>query len=598
MNSSIECDVLIVGGGAAGLSASAILSSYGIKTHLVSKYAETSSLPKAHVISIKTMEIFRELGLEAAVRAISTPQENMRYAGYYAGFAGPTPEHGRPITRIGAWGRGGLDVEWLAASSVLGTNLMQSQLEPLMKAKAEELAPDDVHFYRNFLEFEQDDEGVVATIEDRASGESYKVRACYMLACDGGRVIGPQLGIEMEGHLGVATSVSIHFSADLSPWFRDTEALTCTILNPDTGVPCVLVPMGPKEWGAQSADWLVHLASFQGDHKQFDEGTAIRIMKECLGLPDLDCTVHVITRWPLDAVVASRYRVGRTFVLGDAAHRNPPTGGHGLNAAIQDAYNLCWKLAAVLNGTAGDELLDSYEAERRPLAKHIVQTSFTGWEKNRDVAMAIGFSPKNTPEQNWQNVRTVWQADATGDATRRRLADSLLGVLPNYNSLNVGFGYTYEAGALVADGTPSRWSRNPLDTFYPSTRPGSSIPDTWLETLVGRVALGDIVARGSFVLIAGEGGRAWRDAAARISAERGIPLEAFVVGGTEGDWLDIRNAWARAREHGPEGAVLVRPDRFVAWRATALVDDPDAVLAAVFDAVLAPALAPAEPLVA
>lgn len=594
MKPSIECDVLIVGGGASGLASSMLLSSLGIKSHLVSKYAETSSLPKAHVISIKTMEIFRELGMEDAVRAISTPQENMRYAGYYAGFAGPSADHGRPIARIGAWGRGGQDVDWVAASSVLGTNLMQSQLEPLMKARADALAPGDIHFYRNFLRFEEDADGIVATIEDRASDTTYEVRARYMLACDGGRVIGPQIGIEMEGHLNVATSVSIHFSADLSAWFRDTEALTCTILNPDTGVPCVLVPMGPMTWGAQSSDWLVHLASFQGDHKLFDDDTAIRIMKECLGLPDLDCTVHVINRWPLDAVVASRYRVGRTFVLGDAAHRNPPTGGHGLNAAIQDAYNISWKLAAVLKGAADDALLDSYECERRPLAQHIVRTSFTGWEKNRDVAMAIGFSPKNAPEQSWANVRTLWQDGETGDATRRRLADSLLGVLPNYDSLNVGFGYTYEEGALVPDGTPSRWSRDPLDSFHPSTRPGGSLPDTWVETLVGRVALGDVVGRGSFVLIAGEAGQEWCDAAEHIAAERGIALKAFVIGGTEGHWLDIRRAWARAREHGPGGAVLVRPDRFIAWRAMELADDPHAALADVFDAILAPATAPAD----
>ncbi|MET3762255.1 FAD-dependent monooxygenase [Sphingomonas sp. UYEF23] len=585
---SNECDVLIVGGGASGLAASMLLSSYGIKTHLVSKYDKTSNLPKAHVIAIKTMEIFRELGIEDAVRRNSTPQENMRYAGFYAGFGGTGPDHGRPIVRVGAWGRGGQDVDWVAASSVLGTNLMQSQLEPLMKAKADELAPEDIHFYRNFLRFEEVEDGIVATIEDRASGDTYEVRARYLLACDGGRVVGPQVGVEMEGELGVATSVSIHFSADLSPWFRDTEALTCSILNPDAALPCVLVPMGPEKWGAETTEWLVHLGSLKGDHKLFDDATAIQTMKDCLGLPDLDCTVHVINRWPLDAVVATRYRVGRAFMLGDAAHRNPPTGGHGLNAAIQDAYNISWKLAAVIKGTAGDSLLDSYEAERRPLAQHIVATSFGGWEKQRGMMMAIGFSPKNTPEQNWSNVRRVWQEDAEGDATRKELANAVVGILPNYSSLNVGFGYSYETGALMPDGTPSRWSHDPLEPFHPSTRPGCSIPDIWVDTLVGRIALGDIVARGKLVLIAGEQGQGWRDAAERIAQERGIALDAIVIGGTAGDWLDLRGAWGRAREHGPEGAILVRPDRFIAWRATEMAENPYAALNDVFDTILAP----------
>lgn len=586
MRSAPERDVVIVGGGAAGLAASMLLSSYGITSHLVSKYAQTSRLPKAHGISIKSMEIFRELGVEDAIREVSTPLENMRYAGYYAGFAGPSADHGRPLARLGAWGRGGQDLEWLAASSVLGANLMQSQLEPLMKSRAQELAPDDIHFYRSFTSLREVEDGIVATVEDRGSGETYEVRGRYLLACDGGRVVGPQVGIEMEGELGVATSVSLHMSADLSEWFRDTEALTCSIFNPDTGQQCVLVPMGPRLWGARSTEWLVHLGSFKGDHKLFDDETAIRMMKECLGLPDLECEVHVINRWPLDAVVASRYRAGRVFVLGDAAHRNPPSGGHGLNAAIQDAYDLCWKLAAVVKGSASEELLDTYEQERRPVAQHIVRTAFAGWEKNRDVAVAVGFSAQNTGEQNWANIRTLWQDGPAGDATRRRLADSLLGVLPNFNSLNVGFGYTYDAGAVVPDGTPSRWSPDPLAAFHPGTRPGSSLPDTWVETLLGRVALGDLIGGGRWMLIAGERAQGWRDAANRIAAERAVPLDAVVIGGTAGDWLDLRGAWAIARKHEPEGAILVRPDRFVAWRAVEGVDDPYASLSDVFDVLL------------
>ncbi len=578
-------DVLIVGGGASGLAASMLLSSYGISTYLVSKYPTTSHLPKASALSLKTMEIFRELGIDTEIERLGTPQVNKRYCGYYAGFAGDGPDYGRAIVRLGSWGRGGLDLDWAAASAVNTANLVQSRLEPIMRARAEGLAPGCVAFNHNFLGFTQNDTGVTATIEDRASGEHYEVQAKYLLACDGGRVINPQIDVTLEGELAVATSISIHFSADLSAWFHDDEALIHTVFNPDVGVPFVLLPSGPEIWGAHSTEWIGHLVSFKGDHKQMDDEAAVAMMKRCLGLPDLDPKVHVINRWPLDAVVASKFRVGRVFILGDAAHRMPPSGGHGLNTAVQDAYNLCWKLAAVLRGEAGPALLDTYEAERRPVAQHIVATAFEGWHRNRDLAMAIGFSPVNTPEQNWANIREVWAEGAAGDAARRRLARSLPGILPNFNSLNVGFSYTYDHGAVVPDGSPISASPDPLGIFHASTRPGHSLPHAWVENLLGRCSVGDLVS-GRFVLIAGEEGSAWRDAAHKLAEARGVKLDAFTVGTTEGDWLDIRHGWDQVREHGPGGAVLVRPDRFIAWRAMDNVADPVSALSAVFDQLL------------
>jgi 2,4-dichlorophenol 6-monooxygenase len=377
----------------------------------------------------------------------------------------------------------------------------------------------------------------------------------------------------------------VHFSADLSPWFHDVEALTHVICNPDVGFPCVLVPMGPKLWGAHSTDWLVHLISFAGDHKQMDDAAAVETMLRCLGLPDLNPTVHVVSRWPLDAVVASRFRVGRTFILGDAAHRMPPAGGHGMNTAIQDTYNLCWKIAAVLKGEATDTLLDTYETERRPTAQHVVATAFEGWQSSRDLAIAIGFSPKNSPAENWANIRKIWSKDPEGDEARRRLARCLPGIFPNYNSLNVGFGFTYESGAVIPDGTPKQDNSSPLAIFHPSTRPGHSLPHAWVEDLLHRTALGDLIG-GRFVLIAGEAGSEWRDAALSVAKEHGITLDAFTVGGTEGDWLDVSRAWERLREHGPAGAILVRPDRFIAWRSMDLTPDPHATLSEVFGRLL------------
>lgn len=586
----LDIDVLIVGGGASGLTSSLLLSSYGISTLLVSKYAETSTVPKAHLLSIKTMEMFRELGVEDEIRAKGTPRENMRYAGWYAGLGGHTEDHGREIARLGAWGRGYEDADWRGASETAYANLMQSRLEPLLKARAETVAPGTIRFNHDFKSLEEDATGVTATIEDRATGETYRVRARYLLACDGGRVIGPQLGVEMEGDLAIATNVSIHFSADLSPWARDPDVLIRTILNPDVGVPCVLVPVGPSDWGPKSQQWVIHFISFAGDHKSYDKEEALAAARAGLGLPDFDPEIHIINRWPLDIVVASKFRVGRTFILGDAAHRMPPSGGHGLNTAVQDCYNLCWKLAAVLRGDADDALLDSYEVERRPVAQRTVASAIANWQNARAFVAALDFTPDRTAEERWQSLRTIWDGEGLeADAARRRARDGLTSNLTTYNHLNINYGYRYDAGAIVPDGSVPPEPLDPVQVYRPTTIPGASVPRAIIEDLHGATALADRLGHGRFVLIAGEEGSEWCHAAARVAAARGVALDCMTIGLSECDALDMRREWLRAREFGASGAILVRPDRFIAWRAMAMSEDPAATLANVFDRVLGPA---------
>ena len=583
-----EVEVLIVGGGASGLTASMLLSTYGVSTHLVNKYPETSKLPKAHLLSIKTMEIYREVGAEAAIRAISCPDENMRYVGWYAGMAGTQPDAGRRIARFGAWGRGLQDHDWAGASDNSYTNLTQSRLEPLLKARAEELAPGAVHFNHNFISFIEDSHGVVAELEDRTTEERYQVRARYLLACDGGRSVNPQLGIEMEGKSAMATTISVHFSADLSPWARDPDVLIRTILSPELGHPCVLVPMGPGKWGPESKEWVFHLLSFPGDHKRYDDATAVEEMKKALGLPDLQPEIHMVSRWPLDQVVASRFRVGRAFIVGDAAHRMPPAGGHGLNTAVQDCYNLCWKITAALRGQAGTALLDTYEEERRPVAQRTVASAFQNWQNGKFVAAGFGFSPANTPAQNWHNLRLLWGTGPESNEARRRAGEGLARNAHTYNHLDINFGYVYGAGAFVPEsGAPATVEES---DYVPSTLPGHTLPHAWVEDLQGRHAVGEFVGRGRFTLIAGDEAAAWSESAQAIASRRRISLDVVTIGLNAGDWFDQRREWGRRSGVGTQGAVLVRPDRFVAWRSVGAASDPASVLESVFDTVMGAAI--------
>ncbi|MEG3063961.1 MAG: FAD-dependent monooxygenase [Comamonas sp.] len=586
----LATDVLIVGGGATGLSASMLLSQYGIASCVVSKYKQTSPLPKAHLLSIKTMEIFREIGIEDAIRAVACPDENMRYVGWYAGLAGPTPDHGREIARLGAFGRGGLDNDWRAASDNSYTNLAQAQLEPLLRARAEELAPGGIRFYHQFQSFKQDAQGVQAQVLDRDSGTTYTVRAKYLLACDGGQTVGAQLGIEMQGHDAVATTISVHFAADLSRYFpagETSDVLNRTILNPDVGEPGVLVPMGPTTWGVHSPHWVFNMIAAPGEHKPYTDEEVARRTCAILGIPREHIEVLQISRWALNATVASKYRIGRAFILGDAAHRMPPAGAHGLNSAVQDSYNLCWKLAAVLRGQAGDALLDTYEQERRPVAQKIVASAYENWQNAWKIAAAFGFSPGQGPQENWAALRRLWAEGADADAARRRATAGMGIARTTYNHLQANFGYVYAQGALLADDLPAPAPLDAICDFRPSTKPGHSLPHAWLENTRGRYSIYDLTAAGHFVLIAGEDAGDWCDAARAIARQRGIPLHACTIGIDRGEHFDLSGEWSKKREFGPGGAILVRPDRFIAWRSMGASSNARAALDQALQEVLA-----------
>jgi 2,4-dichlorophenol 6-monooxygenase len=161
------------------------------------------------------------------------------------------------------------------------------------------------------------------------------------------------VGIELQGARGLQNEVSVHVSADLSKWARDPDVLIRWIWVVEKGVLAVLVPMGPDRWGPESEEWVFHINYATDDPRALDDDKVIADMRDALGIGDHPITVHKVSRWSLEGVVASRFQAGRVFMVGDAAHRHPPTGGLGLTSAMHDAHNLCWKLAAVIHGQAG-----------------------------------------------------------------------------------------------------------------------------------------------------------------------------------------------------------------------------------------------------
>ncbi|MGW6174092.1 FAD-dependent monooxygenase [Arthrobacter sp. NPDC055138] len=581
-----EVPVLIVGAGGAGLTASMLFADLGIDSLTISSTASTSVLPKAHVINQRSMEVYRKLGVAEDIYAHGTPPENMAATGWYAGLVGKDPIYGKEIARQESWGAGYTDPDYIAASPCRQTNLPQIRLEPILLKHALKKSPEGVLFNHELISFEQDDDGVTSTVLNKETGETYTVRSAYLLGCDGGRTVGNALGIEMQGQRNILYSVSVHFSADLSQYVSDPSVLIHWMWPAHTGLLTLLISMGPEKWGPDSEEWVFHENYAADDKRIFDDQAMVADMKMALGLPDLEPEVHKITRWSFEALVAERFQENRAFLLGDAAHRHGPTGGLGLNTAIQDAHNICWKIAAVLRGQAAPELLATYERERQPVAATNVRRSTENAMNHMVIGQALGVSPVQSEEENLAALKRIWSDDPADVESRAKLRSAIASQSMEFREHNIEAGYRYESPAVVEDGSPEPQPADEIRVYEPSTRPGSPLPHAWLEDHRGnRFAIQDLGDVGQYVLVAGEAGAGWVEAARSAAAEEGIDVLAFTVGHTEGDYLDPRCAWTRNRGHGPAGAVLIRPDKFVAWRSDAAAEEAPGQLRQVLRAI-------------
>jgi 2,4-dichlorophenol 6-monooxygenase len=523
-----------------------------------------------------------------AIAQRSTPAGQMAATAYYAGFAGPGSGYGRRLARLESWGAGGADEHWRAASAWRQLNLPQIRLEPLLKARAEELSPGCIRFGHELTGLEQDGEGVRATVHDHASGRDHVVRCDYLLGADGGRRVPGLAGIGYEG-LGVVTqTATLHVSADFSQWAKDPDVLIRWIFSPQAGVLVVMVPMGPERWGPDSEEWVIHLNYPVDDPRAQSDAQVEADARTALGVPDMPWKIHKITRWAVEAVMASAFRADRVFLLGDAAHRHPPTGGLGLTSAIHDAQNLCWKLALVLAGHAAPALLDTYDAERRPVDQRNAQRSLENALNHFEIAAALGVSHENTAEQNMEQLRRMWSGRPADVEHRACVLRAMRAQSMEFSELNVEYGYSYHSAAVVPDGSAAPAQADEVRVYQPSTRPGAPLPHAWIEDEDGnRRPVKDLVAPARFLLIAGEDGQAWCEAARQLAAEAHVPIDAVRIGHLDGDLYDPRCTWLRHRQIASDGAIVVRPDRFIAWRCPAGSGEPQAALAAALSQILA-----------
>jgi putative polyketide hydroxylase len=534
--------VLIVGGSLVGLSTSLFLGRLGVPHILVERHSDTSIHPRGRGNNVRTMELFRVAETQRRIEeAASVLADN----------------HGilQTPTLVGDAG------EWLFKDIDPGGGLArfspstwclcsQNDLEPVLLECARELGG-DLRFSTELMSFEQDAEGVTARVKNRDTGEHTTVRADYLVAADGPRSpVREQLGIGQSGPGDLFHNVSVTFtSRGLADVVGDRRFIVCYLTNPDADG--ALLPVDNRE------HWVFH-APWHPEHgetlEEFTDERCADHIRRAVGVPDLDVEITGRAAWHAAERVAERYAQGRVFLAGDSAHEMSPTGAFGSNTGIQDAHNLAWKLAAVLGGWAGPGLLESYDAERRPVAE-----ATSARASSRSVEHS---HPGYTPAPG-----------AGGPGGKKG------------GILNVVLGYRYPRGAVLG-GDPAA----PVvpDGMRLAGEPGSRAPHMWLQRDGARLSTLDLYERSMVLLSSGDGAGEWHAAAAGIAEHLSVPLDSYRIGAgadcelcTEGetDWAQVHGITA-------DGAVLVRPDGFVAWRSEGASADPGTTLRAALASLL------------
>lgn len=318
-----------------------------------------------------------------------------------------------------------------------------------------------------------------------------------------------------------------------------------------------------------------------------DDEMATGIIRDLLGVPDLEPEITGYSLWGVNEMYATDLQKGRVFCVGDAIHRHPPSNGLGSNTSVQDSYNLAWKIAAVLRGQAAPSLLDSYTAERAPVAEQIVTRANKSAREFSDMFTALGVVGLEGDEMAAAIAERKADSPA-GEAKRAALVKAMNTKNYEFNAHGVELGQFYRSAAIVSDGTEPQppAGREDRDLYYvPSTSPGAHLPHAWVGDNVSRKAMLDLAPYDRWTLVTGVAGSPWTQAADAVARELGVPLEAVVIGPGR-DVTDLYYDWAKLREVSESGALLVRPDKHIAWRSNQLPDDPTRELSTAMRTVL------------
>ena len=559
-------DVLVVGAGPAGLTAAALLARAGVDSLTVTKYGATADSPRAHITNQRAVEIFRDLGIEERVMRRALPQHLMGKQVFATSFAG------RELGRMMTWGTGDdRSADYAAASPCAMCNAPQHVLEPILLDAARGFGA-EIRFDSEVVAVEQTRDDARVRVRRRGDGGEYEIRARWVIGCDGARtVVGEQGGFAFDGQAGLGDAVTVWIEADLARYTRHRSGALFFVVSPgDEQLLSIWTCVEP--W----TEWSTIFARRDLRMDDLSEEAVVKRVRLAIGDPDVPIKIKKVSPWQINHVVAKRYRSGRLFLAGDAAHRHPPANGLGSNTSIQDAYNLAWKLALVTSGKADESLLDSYDEERQPVGRRVVDRANQSVGEMGPFFQALGFRPGQPESEVLAEIDRLHGPEGT----ERRQA--LLGALElmngQFNAHGVELGQRYESAAVVGDGTPfPAFTRDPDLYYQPTTHPGAPLPHVWLERDTIDVSTLDLCAYDRFTLLLGVGGARWAEAARSVSENLGVRVEPVMIGlGQQNN--DTLGRWIRAREIADDGCLLVRPDRIVAWRSAGGATDPERAL--------------------
>jgi 2-polyprenyl-6-methoxyphenol hydroxylase-like FAD-dependent oxidoreductase len=526
VTSDQEIPVLIAGGSLVGLTTSLLLSTYGISNLVVERHRGTAIHPRAASFHQRTMEVFRHAGVQQQIEEAAAKEFVQNGA-----IVAVESLCGKELQYFyKSWNEG---VEDLSATSRLF--ITQVGLEPVLRRAAADRGA--THAYgMELVSLTQDADGVTAQVQPRDGGTPSTVRAQYLVAADGAHSsVRDQVGIEMVGH-GSSECITIYFKADMRDMIGDRNLSVIYVINPNllgffrfsfdgqSGFLSIFSVTDPET--GEKRDLVADLS---------DERTSqyVRIALGCA--EDTPVEIESVQRWEASATSAERYSEGRVFLVGDAAHTMPPTGGWGGNTGIADAHNLAWKLAMVLKGQAGPTLLDSYDAERRPAGLMTMEQAY--------AIYAGRYAERAT-------------SDTKPLATPRPAEEVELGCVYRSSAVLDPMGEPADPGREAATVNP----REPL------TDVGARAPHITFDKDGTPVPVHDLFT-GAFVLLAAADGQRWVDAASAVATRHQLPLDAFRVG-DGGDLGSPGNAFEVAYGLDATGAVIIRPDGVVAWRSS------------------------------
>jgi 2-polyprenyl-6-methoxyphenol hydroxylase-like FAD-dependent oxidoreductase len=531
-----DSGILIVGGGPVGLALAAELGRLNVACTLVEARDGTINQPKMNFVNVRSMEFVRRWGITARVREEGHP-ENFRPNVIWV-----TSVTGHEIARLNFPPFREENTRFFSPAS--DCLISQYWFDPILLDHVRTLSTVTLRHRTRLESFRETNDGIEATIKDQATGKTEKIAAAYLVGADGANsTVRDALGIELKG--------LAHMQDNWHIFLNSTQLID--IFESKLGHARFTHLVGADgAWGMiTSINWRgLWRFSMQPPPKDESKENITKLLYRAIGR-EFEFELLNASHWESRKLVADTFRKGRVFVAGDAAHQNNPTGGFGMNTGLGDAMDLAWKLTAALQGWGGEALLDSYDAERRPISVRNVEEA----TRNFNLPRRYRFGPH------------IAEEGAAGEADREAFKQSLYDadIMRHHDTDGIAMGYRYASPVVIPDGTPE--PPDEVRGYTPTARPGHRAPHVWLSDGVSLLdSFGD-----GFMLLDFGGDPA---SLVRAAAERNVPLRVEKIDSAEARALYERKL------------VLVRPDGHVAWRGDAAPSDALTVIDTVRGAVV------------